>query len=78
MEFLKHIYGIFGFSFELRLSTRPEKYLGEIETWNKAEKQLEEALNEFGQKWTINPGDGAFYGPKVWFYLRFFLEDLMN
>jgi threonyl-tRNA synthetase len=68
LEFLKHIYGVFGFSFELRLSTRPEKYLGEIETWNKAEKQLEEALNEFGQKWTINPGDGAFYGPKVCFF----------
>ncbi|CAF0919816.1 unnamed protein product [Brachionus calyciflorus] len=65
LEFLKHIYGIFGFSFELRLSTRPEKFLGEIETWNRAEKQLEEALNEFGQKWTVNPGDGAFYGPKI-------------
>jgi len=65
LEFLKNVYDIFGFTFELRLSTRPEKYLGEIETWNKAEKQLEEALNEFGQKWTINPGDGAFYGPKI-------------
>jgi threonyl-tRNA synthetase len=65
LDFLKHVYGIFGFSFELRLSTRPEKYLGEVETWNKAEKQLEEALNEFGQKWVLNPGDGAFYGPKV-------------
>ncbi len=47
------------------MSTRPEKFLGEIDSWNKAEKQLEEALNEFGQKWTINPGDGAFYGPKI-------------
>lgn len=43
--------------------------MGEIETWNKAEKQLEEALNEFGQKWAINPGDGAFYGPKVDIFL---------
>lgn len=65
LEFLQHVYGIFGFTFELRLSTRPEKYLGEIETWNRAEKQLEEALNEFGEKWTVNPGDGAFYGPKI-------------
>ena len=65
LDFLRHTYGIFGFTFELKLSTRPEKYLGEIETWNRAEKQLEEALNEFGQKWTLNPGDGAFYGPKV-------------
>lgn len=65
LEFLKHVYGIFGFTFELKLSTRPEKFLGDVETWNKAEKQLEEALNEFGQKWTLNPGDGAFYGPKI-------------
>jgi len=65
LEFLSHVYGIFGFSFDLKLSTRPDKYLGEIETWNKAEKQLEEALNEFGQKWTLNPADGAFYGPKI-------------
>lgn len=67
LEFLRHTYGIFGFTFDLKLSTRPEKYLGEVETWNRAEKQLEEALNEFGQKWTLNPGDGAFYGPKVQF-----------
>jgi threonyl-tRNA synthetase len=65
LDFLKTVYGIFGFNFDLKLSTRPEKFLGEIETWNKAEKQLEEALNEFGYKWAINPGDGAFYGPKI-------------
>jgi threonyl-tRNA synthetase len=65
LEFLKHIYGIFGFTFELKLSTRPEKFLGKVETWDIAEKQLENALNEFGQKWTLNPGDGAFYGPKI-------------
>lgn len=49
----------------MRLSTRPEKYLGEIETWNFAEKELAESLNEFGEKWEENPGDGAFYGPKI-------------
>ena len=65
LEFLSHTYGIFGFSFDLKLSTRPEKFLGDLDTWNKAEKQLEEALNEFGRKWTLNPGDGAFYGPKI-------------
>ncbi len=43
----------------------PENHLGDLETWAMAEKQLEEALNEFGQKWTLNPGDGAFYGPKI-------------
>ncbi|CAF1177357.1 unnamed protein product, partial [Didymodactylos carnosus] len=65
LEFLKHIYGIFGFSFELKLSTRPDSFLGEVETWNAAEKQLELALNSFGYPWKLNPGDGAFYGPKI-------------
>jgi len=65
LEFLAKIYGIFGFDFHLCLSTRPEKYLGELETWERAEGLLEEALNGFGHEWTMNPGDGAFYGPKI-------------
>ncbi|GLH06187.1 Threonyl-tRNA synthetase, cytoplasmic [Gryllus bimaculatus] len=65
LEFLKHVYSVFGFTFDLVLSTRPEKYLGEIGVWNDAEKQLAESLNEFGQPWKENPGDGAFYGPKI-------------
>ena len=60
------------------MSTRPDNFLGEIETWNKAEKQLEEALNEFGKKWTINPGDGAFYGPKVRNKFKFKSKKLTN
>ncbi|KAF3089425.1 threonyl-tRNA synthetase [Orbilia oligospora] len=68
-DFLKHIYGKLGFTFKLNLSTRPDKYLGEIETWNKAEDQLKEALDLFatqgGGAWELNPGDGAFYGPKI-------------
>ena len=65
LEFINYVYGIFGFNYELELSTRPEKYLGDIETWNKAEQQLAEALDEFGKPWEINEGDGAFYGPKI-------------
>ncbi|XP_042415850.1 threonine--tRNA ligase, mitochondrial 1-like [Zingiber officinale] len=65
LDFISHTYGIFGFTFELELSTRPEKYLGEIEIWDKAEAALGEALNEFGRPWQINEGDGAFYGPKI-------------
>ncbi|WOL17014.1 threonine--tRNA ligase, mitochondrial 1 [Canna indica] len=65
LDFISYTYGIFGFTFELELSTRPEKFLGEIETWNKAEAALSEALNEFGRPWQINEGDGAFYGPKI-------------
>ncbi|KAJ2080181.1 threonyl-tRNA synthetase [Coemansia sp. RSA 988] len=65
LNFLKDIYDIFGFTFELELSTRPEKFLGDIAVWDKAEKELGEALDEFGAKWQINAGDGAFYGPKI-------------
>ncbi|KAJ1914325.1 threonyl-tRNA synthetase [Mycoemilia scoparia] len=65
LSFLEHIYGLFGFTFELKLSTRPEKFLGEIEVWDEAERQLAAALDRSGKKWDINPGDGAFYGPKI-------------
>ncbi|NWQ81394.1 SYTC protein, partial [Columbina picui] len=65
LQFLRTVYDVFGFSFKLNLSTRPEKYLGDIEVWNQAEKQLENSLNDFGEKWELNPGDGAFYGPKI-------------
>lgn len=62
---MEKVYGIFGFEFKMELSTRPEKYVGDIETWNDAESKLTNALNSFGRKWEINPGDGAFYGPKI-------------
>ncbi|KAJ3220804.1 threonyl-tRNA synthetase [Clydaea vesicula] len=65
INFLEHIYGIFGFEFTLKLSTRPDNYLGELETWHKAEEMLSEALNKSGHPWTVDPGDGAFYGPKI-------------
>ncbi|KAK9886632.1 hypothetical protein WA026_017555 [Henosepilachna vigintioctopunctata] len=65
LDFLKHVYSIFGFSFNLVLSTRPEKFLGDINMWDQAEKALSDSLDAFGSPWTINPGDGAFYGPKI-------------
>ncbi|KAM6943537.1 threonine--tRNA ligase 1, cytoplasmic [Xenentodon cancila] len=65
LDFLRCVYDVFGFTFQLHLSTRPEKYLGDIAVWNQAEKQLENSLNEFGEPWKLNPGDGAFYGPKI-------------
>lgn len=64
-DFLKYIYGVFGFEFKMELSTRPEKYVGDLETWNSAESKLEAALNKWGGNWELNPGDGAFYGPKI-------------
>jgi threonyl-tRNA synthetase len=65
LEFLEYVYSIFGFEYELFLSTRPEKALGDIELWDSAEKSLAAALDKFGKPWKINPGDGAFYGPKI-------------
>ncbi|KAG7221366.1 hypothetical protein INR49_017242 [Caranx melampygus] len=65
LDFLRTVYDVFGFTFKLNLSTRPEKFLGDPEVWEQAEKQLENSLNEFGEKWVLNPGDGAFYGPKI-------------
>lgn len=65
LDFINYVYDRFGFTFELKLSTRPEKFLGEIETWDKAEAALTEALDEFGKPWQLNEGDGAFYGPKI-------------
>lgn len=65
LDFLRSIYGLFGFEFSLKLSTRPPKYLGDAKTWDNAEKLLQDSLNKFGYDWELNPGDGAFYGPKI-------------
>lgn len=65
LDFLFFVYEKFGYDVKLKLSTRPEKYLGNLEVWNNAEKALTDALNAFGKDWTLNPGDGAFYGPKI-------------
>ncbi len=61
------IYGIFKLPYKLTLSTRPDDFMGEIETWNKAEAELKDVLNEIcGEgNYRINEGDGAFYGPKI-------------
>lgn len=65
LNFLETVYGVFGFKFSLALSTRPAKALGDVELWKVAEKALEDVLNKFGKPWSLNPGDGAFYGPKI-------------
>lgn len=56
---------MFGLDYELNLSTRPDNYLGESAMWDRAEAALTEALNSTGRPWKLNPGDGAFYGPKI-------------
>ena len=67
LDFMRHVYGIFGMSFKLELSTRPKKAMGDLALWEKAEASLTESLNDFiGEgNWKVNPGDGAFYGPKI-------------
>src|SRR3989344_1936212 len=58
-------YKSFGFEFDFRLATRPEKFAGTKENWEKAEKELEEALKTKGLKYSVKDQDGAFYGPKI-------------
>ena len=65
LRFLDEVYDVFGLEYELNLSTRPDDYLGELDMWDKAEAALENALNDTGREWKLNPGDGAFYGPKI-------------
>ncbi|KAL3721371.1 hypothetical protein ACJRO7_033802 [Eucalyptus globulus] len=65
LEFVRDVYGVFGLTFDLNLSTRPENYIGDKRTWEKAESTLTEALNEFGKPWQKDEGEGAFYGPKI-------------
>ncbi|MCP3672154.1 MAG: threonine--tRNA ligase [Gammaproteobacteria bacterium] len=70
-DLLFEVYKDFGFEDVLiKLSTRPEKRVGSDETWDKAEKALEEALNETDLEWELQPGEGAFYGPKIEYSLR--------
>ena len=65
LQLMKRIYADFGLEYSVRLSTRPEEYLGTIETWNHAEASLKEALDRTGHTYKVDEGDGAFYGPKI-------------
>lgn len=65
LQLVDEIYSAFGMTYTIYLSTRPDNYLGELETWERAEAALERALGAAGRKYVLNPGDGAFYGPKL-------------
>jgi threonyl-tRNA synthetase len=70
IDFLANIYEELGFpDFEIRFATRPEKRVGSEESWNYVEGALENAIKAVGRDYTLEPGDGAFYGPKLDFYL---------
>ncbi len=66
----KYFYDTFGFKYSVELSTRPSNSMGSDEQWNKAIEALKAALDENGQIYKINEGDGAFYGPKIDFHLE--------
>ena len=71
IDLLQKIYTDFGFTEVLiKLSTRPVKRIGSDETWDRAESALKSALDVKGLKWDLNPGEGAFYGPKIEFSLK--------
>jgi len=73
--FVREVYNLFGFKFSVELSTRPDKYEGNLDLWSFAENVLQEILTEaFNNEWKINEKDGAFYGPK----LDFFVLDKFN
>jgi threonyl-tRNA synthetase len=65
LNLVKRVYGDFKLNYEVKLSTRPAEFLGEIATWDHAERELKHALEAAGVAFTINEGDGAFYGPKI-------------
>jgi threonyl-tRNA synthetase len=65
LRLVQRVYGDFGLPYSVKLATRPEKFLGEIATWDHAEASLRQALEAANQPYTINAGDGAFYGPKL-------------
>ena len=70
MGLINKVYSIFGFTYDVELSTRPEDSMGSDEVWKMAETALKNALESQNMKYTINEGDGAFYGPKIDFHIK--------
>ena len=70
MRMIDSFYSVFGFKYSLELSTRPEDSMGSDEQWNMATNALRRALEDNGKPYTVNEGDGAFYGPKIDFHLE--------
>jgi len=70
IDFVIYIYDKFGFKeYKIELSTRPDDYMGSLDIWERAESALKDALDHKGVEYTINPGEGAFYGPKIDFHI---------
>ncbi|MFT9486278.1 MAG: threonine--tRNA ligase [Tepidibacillus sp.] len=69
IKLIDQIYSVFGFDYKVELSTRPEDSMGSDELWEQAETALKNVLDHLGMEYTINEGDGAFYGPKIDFHI---------
>ncbi|MZL70277.1 threonine--tRNA ligase [Bittarella massiliensis (ex Durand et al. 2017)] len=69
IRLIDEVYSLFGFPYKIELSTMPEDHMGSDEDWERATNGLKEAMEELGREYTINEGDGAFYGPKLDFHL---------
>lgn len=71
IQFIDRVYSVFGLSYRIELSTRPEKkYIGDLAVWEESEKALAAACEHAGKTYKVNPGDGAFYGPKLDFHIK--------
>ncbi len=70
IELVDYFYKVFGFEYNVELSTRPEGSMGSDEDWETATKALQDALEDKGIEYKVNEGDGAFYGPKIDFHVR--------
>lgn len=68
-QLIEEIYGVFGLPYKIVLSTMPEDHIGTREEWERAENALAEAITSIGKPYEVNPGDGAFYGPKLDFHV---------
>ena len=73
-KFVGDVMDLFGFEYEAEISTKPEKAIGSDEDWDRATAALTDALNEMGMEYSINEGDGAFYGPKIDIIIKDALE----
>jgi len=70
VDLVDYFYKVFGFDYHVELSTRPKDSMGSKELWDKAEHALEQALKKLKMKYKTNPGEGAFYGPKIDFHIK--------
>ncbi|HEX32989.1 MAG TPA: threonine--tRNA ligase [Candidatus Aenigmarchaeota archaeon] len=74
INLIKEVYSVFGMEPKPVLSTRPDDFMGDVKVWDKAEKELKSALDKSGLDYTIEEGEGAFYGPKI----DFIIEDALG